>query len=78
MNGHAVIERSYLGHAFKSVLSTPSISSQNNQRMDGGPVDGRPIGLRRKDGCNLYVRGIRGIYLDRGEATERLLSIATV
>ena len=40
MNGHAVIEQSYLEHAFKGVLSTPSISSQDNQRMDGGPVDG--------------------------------------
>ena len=41
-------------------------------------MTGGPIGLRRKDDSNLYARGIRGIYLDRGEATERLLSIATV
>lgn len=78
MSGHAVIERSYLRHAFKDVLSTPSIPSQDNQRMDGGPVDGGPIGLCREDNGNLYARGIRGSYLDRGEATERLLSIATV
>lgn len=78
MNGHAVIGRSYPRHAFKDVLSTPSISSQDNQRMDGGPVDERPMGLCREDDGNLQARGIRGSYLDRGEATERLLSIATV
>ncbi len=46
--------------------------------MDGGPVDGGPIGLRREDDSNLYAREIRGGYLDRGGATERLLSIAAV
>lgn len=60
MNGHVVIALSYLGHAFKSILSTPSIFSQDNQRMDRGPVDGGPIGLCRKDDSNLYARRIRG------------------
>lgn len=46
--------------------------------MDGGQVDGGSIGLCREDNGNLYARGIRGSYLDRGGATERLLSIAPV